>query len=70
VEISTRAKKAVVGALLFLALGLAALSGISVHQGSAVSDVPAAYAGGGVPPWYGDPPPDPNAPTPTPTPTP
>jgi hypothetical protein len=68
VEISKRAKQAIIGVLVFLVLGLTALSGITVHQGKAVSNVPAAYAGGGPPPQYDDPPPDPDAATPTPTP--
>jgi hypothetical protein len=68
-EISKGLKKALVGALLFLVLGVSALSGFSVQQHGAVSDVPAAYAGGSPPPVYDDPPYDPDAATPTPTPT-
>lgn len=71
-EISKGLKKVVVGALLFLVLGVSALGGFSfgAHQDGAGSGVPAAYAGPNPPPDYGDPPPDPNAPTPTPTATP
>ena len=68
-EISKGAKKAVVGALLFLVLGLSAFGGFGAHQDSAVGGVPAAHACCAPPPDY-DPPPDPDAPTPTPTPIP
>ena len=69
-EISKGLKKVVVGALLFLVLGVTTMGGFGVHQQGAVGGVPAAYAGGGPPPVYDTPPPDPDAATPTPTPTP
>ncbi|MDQ3930313.1 MAG: hypothetical protein M3328_14365 [Chloroflexota bacterium] len=69
-KVSSGMKKAIAGALLFLVLGLAGLSGFGVHQHGAASGVTAAYAGGPNPPPDYSPPPDPDAPTPTPTPAP
>ncbi len=65
---SKGAKKAVVGALLFLVLGLSAFGGFGAHQDSPVGGVPAAHAGCCAPPpdIYGNP----TEPTPTATPTP
>jgi hypothetical protein len=68
-EISKGLKKALVGALLFLVLGVSALGGFGAHQNSVTGGVPAAYAGCcAPPPEYDDATPDPEAATPTPTP--
>ena len=64
-EISNRMKKTIVGALLFLVLGVSALGGFGAHQHGAANGVPAAYAGAGPPPDYDN---IPREPTPTPTP--
>ncbi len=51
-EISKGVKKAIVGALLFLVLGLSALGGFGAHRDGAASGVPAAQACCAPPPVY------------------